>query len=244
MPFYYTFDWTYLVLVLPALLFSLWASARVNSTFRRYGSVRNARGLTGADAARAVLRAHGVYDVRVEYVSGNLTDHYDPRSKTIRLSQEVYDVATPAAVGVAAHEAGHAVQYAQNYLPIRIRAAIIPATNFGSRLSMPLILLGLLLPSLRIFAPYTQFFNLIAWIGVACYSLCVLFQLVTLPTEFNASHRALRAIDESNLLLPEERRGAKRVLTAAALTYVAALSVSLAQLLRLIVIVGGRQRRE
>lgn len=244
MPFYYYFDWSYLVLVVPALIFSLWASARVNSTFKKYSAMRNASGLTGAEAARAVLNANGVTDVRVEYVSGNLTDHYDPKNKVIRLSQNVYDAATPAAVGVAAHEAGHAAQYAANYLPIRIRAAIIPATNFGSKLSVPLIILGLLLPGLRIFAPYAEFFNLIAWIGVACYSLCVLFQLVTLPTEFNASRRAVAAIERCGLLLPEEQQGAKKVLKAAALTYVAALSASLAQLLRLIIIVGGRQRRD
>lgn len=244
MPFYYYFDWSYLVLVVPALLFSLWASARVNSTFKKYSAIRNVRGMTGAEAARAVLRANGVTDVRIEYVSGNLTDHYDPKNKVIRLSQDVYDAATPAAVGVAAHEAGHAAQYAANYLPIRIRAAIIPATNIGSKLSVPLIILGLLLPGLRIFAPYTEFFNLIAWIGVACYSLCVLFQLVTLPTEFNASRRAVTAIERCGLLLPEEQQGAKKVLKAAALTYVAALSASLAQLLRLIIIVGGRQRRD
>lgn len=244
MPFYYYFDWSYLVLVVPALLFSLWASARVNSTFKKYSAMRNARGMTGAEAARAVLNANGVTDVRIEYVSGNLTDHYDPKNKVIRLSQDVYDAATPAAVGVAAHEAGHAAQYAANYLPIRIRAAIIPATNIGSKLSVPLVILGLLLPGLRIFAPYTEFFNLIAWIGVACYSLCVLFQLVTLPTEFNASRRAVAAIERCGLLLPEEQQGAKKVLKAAALTYVAALSASLAQLLRLIIIVGGRQKRD
>lgn len=244
MPFYYYFDWSYLVLVVPALLFSLWASARVNSTFKKYSAMRNARGMTGAEAARAVLNANGVTDVRIEYVPGNLTDHYDPKNKVIRLSQDVYDAATPAAVGVAAHEAGHAAQYAAHYLPIRIRAAIIPATNLGSKLSVPLIILGLLLPGLRIFAPYTEFFNLIAWIGVACYSLCVLFQLVTLPTEFNASRRAVAAIERCGLLLPEEQQGAKKVLKAAALTYVAALSASLAQLLRLIIIVGGRQRRD
>ena len=244
MPFYYYFDWSYLVLVVPALLFSLWASARVNSTFKKYSAMRNARGMTGAEAARAVLNANGVTDVRIEYVSGNLTDHYDPKNKVIRLSQDVYDAATPAAVGVAAHEAGHAAQYAAHYLPIRIRAAIIPATNLGSKLSVPLIILGLLLPGLRIFAPYTEFFNLIAWIGVACYSLCVLFQLVTLPTEFNASRRAVTALERCGLLLPEEQQGAKKVLKAAALTYVAALSASLAQLLRLIIIVGGRQRRD
>ena len=236
MGFFYYYDWSYLVLVVPVLLFSLWASARVNSTFKRYSTVRNLRGMTGADAARAVLRAHGVTDVRIDYVSGNLTDHYDPRTKTISLSQDVYDAATPAAVGVAAHEAGHAVQYAENYLPIRIRAAIIPATNLGSKLSVPLILLGLILPSFRLFEPYTDFFNTLAWIGVACYGLCLLFQLVTLPVEFNASRRVLRTLETESFLTGEELAGAKKVLSAAALTYVAALVVAVANLLRLILL--------
>lgn len=211
MPYFYI-DWYYLVLVVPALLFSMWASVRVNSAFRKYGKARNARGMTGADAARAVLSAHGIYDVRVERVSGNLTDHYDPKSNVIRLSDSVYDQATPAAVGVAAHEAGHAVQYAENYFPIRLRAAIIPVTNIGSKLAIPLVILGLVFMSLG------QAFYYVALAGVACFGLCVVFQLVTLPTEFNASRRAMQAIDQSNLLLPEERKGARRVLTAAALT--------------------------
>ena len=191
--------------------------------------------MTGAEAAMAVLRAHGVTDVRVEHVSGELTDHFDPKDHVIRLSDAVYNVATPAAVGVAAHEAGHAVQYARHYAPIYIRAAIVPVTNIGSRLSMPLIVLSGL----------GQVFYYVALAGVACYGLCVVFQLVTLPTEFNASHRALRAIEESALLLPEEQTAAKRVLTAAALTYVAALSVTIMQFLRLLLIVtGGNRRRD
>mgnify|MGYP000010763286 FL=1 len=238
MPFFYV-DWYYIVLVLPAVILSLWASAHVKSTFRRYSQVRNARGMTGAEAAMAVLRAHGVTDVRVEHVSGELTDHFDPKDHVIRLSDAVYNVATPAAVGVAAHEAGHAVQYARHYVPIYIRAAIVPVTNIGSRLSMPLIVLGLALSGLG------QIFYYVALAGVACYGLCVVFQLVTLPTEFNASHRALRAIEESALLLPEEQTAAKRVLTAAALTYVAALSVTIMQFLRLLLIVtGGNRRRD
>ena len=211
MPFFYV-DWYYIVLVLPAVILSLWASAHVKSTFRRYSQVRNARGMTGAEAAMAVLRAHGVTDVRVEHVSGELTDHFDPKDHVIRLSDAVYNVATPAAVGV---------------------------TNIGSRLSMPLIVLGLVLSGLG------QVFYYVALAGVACYGLCVVFQLVTLPTEFNASHRALRAIEESALLLPEEQTAAKRVLTAAALTYVAALSVTIMQFLRLLLIVtGGNRRRD
>ena len=180
---------------------------------------------------------HGVTDVRVEHVSGNLTDHFDPKDHVLRLSDSVYKVATPPAVGVAAHEAGHAVQYARHYAPIYIRAAIVPVTNIGSRLSMPLIVLGLALSGLG------QVFYYVALAGVACYGLCVVFQLVTLPTEFNASHRALRAIEESALLLPEEQTAAKRVLTAAALTYVAALSVTIMQFLRLLLIVAGGNRR-
>ena len=208
MPFFYV-DWYYIVLVLPAVILSLWASAHVKSTFRRYSQVRNARGMTG------------------------------PKDHVIRLSDAVYNVATPAAVGVAAHEAGHAVQYARHYAPIYIRAAIVPVTNIGSRLSMPLIVLGLVLSGLG------QVFYYVALAGVACYGLCVVFQLVTLPTEFNASHRALRAIEESALLLPEEQTAAKRVLTAAALTYVAALSVTIMQFLRLLLIVtGGNRRRD
>lgn len=242
--YYYGFDTTYLLLVVPALLIALIAQIQVKSAFSRYARVRCTSGLTGAQAAQRILQANGITDVRIEHISGKLTDHFDPQAKVIRLSDEVYGVASIAAVGVAAHEAGHAVQYATDYAPIRIRAAIIPATNIGSKLSVPLIILGLLLPGLRIFAPYTEFFNLIAWIGVACYSLCVLFQLVTLPTEFNASRRAVAAIERCGLLLPEEQQGAKKVLKAAALTYVAALSASLAQLLRLIIIVGGRQRRD
>ena len=226
MPFFYV-DWYYIVLVLPAVILSLWASAHVKSTFRRYSQVRSARGMTGAEAAMAVLRAHGVTDVRVEHVSGELTDHFDPKDHVIRLSDSVYN------------EAGHAVQYARHYAPIYIRAAIVPVTNIGSRLSMPLIVLGLVLSGLG------QVFYYVALAGVACYGLCVVFQLVTLPTEFNASHRALRAIEESALLLPEEQTAAKRVLTAAALTYVAALSVTIMQFLRLLLIVtGGNRRRD
>lgn len=238
MPFYYVYDWTYFVLVLPTLLFALWAQARVNSTFNKYSRVRNMRGMTGAQAAQAVLSANGVYGVRIERISGNLTDHYDPKSNVIRLSDGVYDAPTPAAVGVAAHEAGHAVQYAQNYAPIKIRAAIVNVTNIGSRLSLPLIIIGLLLMSV---SGLGEFFYYVALAGALCYGLCVIFQLVTLPTEFNASHRALKAIEGSSLLTDEEQKGAKKVLTAAALTYVAALATALAQFVRLLTIVNRRR---
>lgn len=239
--YFYGIDVYYLLLVLPAMLFSLWASARVNGTFKRYSQMRNARGMTGADAARAVLAANGVTGVRIERISGNLTDHYDPRDNVIRLSDGVYDAATPAAVGVAAHEAGHAVQYATNYAPIKIRAAIVNVTNIGSRLSIPLIVIGLLLMSIRSLAAYSDFFYYVALFGVLCFGLCVVFQLVTLPTEYNASSRAKQAIERCNLLTVEEQAGVKKVLSAAALTYVAALTVAIANFLRLLMIVGRRR---
>ena len=242
MPFFFYYDWSYLILVLPALIFSLWASSRVNSTFRKYSQIRTRRGMTGADAAKAVLLANGVAGVRIEAVSGNLTDHYDPKSNVIRLSESVYGASTPAAVGVAAHEAGHAVQYAQNYAPIKIRAAIVKATNIGSKLSMPLILIGIFCMALPSLAYLSDFFYYVAVFGVLCFGMCVVFQLITLPTEYNASRRALKAIEDTSLLTEEERKGAKKVLSAAALTYVAALAVSLTQFLRLLMIVGRRRR--
>ncbi|MDY4221227.1 MAG: zinc metallopeptidase [Candidatus Faecousia sp.] len=234
--YYYGFDWTYVYLVLPCLLLSLWASAHVNSTFRRYSQQRSQRGLTGADAAARVLAANGVLGVRIEHINGNLTDHYDPRTNVIRLSDNVYGSTSTAAIGVACHEAGHAVQYAQGYVPIKLRAAIIPVTNFGSRLAMPLILLGLLLSSLGSLS------NFFIYLGIACFGLSLVFQLVTLPVEFNASRRALAAIEQTGMLTEEEQAGARKTLTAAALTYVAATAAALAQLLRLLVLFGGRSR--
>lgn len=235
MPYYYGYglDWTYLALVLPCVLLSLWASSNVNSTFRRYSEQFSRRGLTGADAARRVLAANGVSGVRIEHVSGNLTDHFDPKTNVIRLSDNVYSNTSTAAIGVACHEAGHAVQYAVGYAPIKLRAAIIPVTNFGSKLAMPLILLGLL---------FTAFGDTLIYLGIACFGLSFVFQMVTLPVEFNASRRALQAIEDGQLLTEEEQRGAKKTLTAAALTYVAATAVALAQLIRLIAIFGGRRR--
>ncbi len=237
MPYYYGFDWTYVVLVLPCIILSVWASARVNGTFKKYSGQYSQRGLTGADAAARVLAASGVHGVRIERVSGNLTDHYDPTTNIIRLSDNVYGSTSTAAIGVACHEAGHAVQYAQSYAPIKLRAAIIPITNFGSRLAMPLILVGLLLGSL---GRISVFF---VYLGIACFGLSLVFQLVTLPVEFNASHRALATIEQTGILTEEEQRGARKTLSAAALTYVAATAVSLAQLLRLLVLFGGNRRR-
>lgn len=227
----------YLAVILPCLLLTIFAQMNVSSTFSKYSRVRNYRNMTGAQAAEAVLRANGVMDVRIERVAGNLTDHYDPRSNVIRLSEGVYDAATVSAVGVAAHEAGHAVQYAVGYGPIKLRAAIIPITNIGSKLALPLILIGLLFISGELGVQ-------LAYAGIACFALSTVFQLVTLPTEFNASRRALAALESGHLLDDDEMVGARKTLSAAAMTYVAALAVSLAQLLRLLLIVGGRRRND
>ncbi len=238
MPFYYYgFDWTYLFLVLPCVIFAFVASARVNSTFNRYSKQMSTRRITGAEAARQVLLKNGVSGVQITRVSGNLTDHFDPRSNTIRLSDSVYDSTSTAAIGVACHEAGHAVQYANSYFPIKIRAAIIPITNIGSMLAMPLILIGLLFTSEAVTS------SGFIYAGIACFGLSAVFQLITLPVEFNASRRAMNAITDSGILTTEEQKGARKTLTAAAMTYVAALAVSLAQLLRLILLFGGRGRR-
>ena len=237
MPFFYGFDWTYLTLVLPCIILSLWASSNVNSTFRRYSQTHSLRRITGAQAAQRVLSANGVSGVRIERVSGNLTDHYDPKANVIRLSDSVHDSTSVASIGVACHEAGHAVQYAQSYGPIKLRAAIIPVTNFGSRLAMPLILLGIL------FSAFADFSYTLVYLGIACFGLSLVFQLITLPVEFNASRRAMQAISDGNLLTEEEQQGAKKTLQAAALTYVAATAVALAQLLRLLTIFGRGRRR-
>lgn len=234
--YYYGFDITYLILVLPCVLLSLWASANVNSTFKRYDKQLSMRRITGAAAAERVLRANGVFNVRIERIAGNLTDHFDPKTNVIRLSDSVYNSTSTAAIGVACHEAGHAVQYAQNYGPIKLRAAIIPVTNIGSKLAMPLIILGLVLAAME---NYSYMF---IYLGIACFGLSLVFQLVTLPVEFNASRRAMNAIEQSGILTTEEQKGARKTLTAAALTYVAATALSLAQLLRLITIFGRRSR--
>ena len=235
---YYGFDWTYLVLVLPCLILSLWASSSVKSTFKRYSTQYSTRRITGADAAARVLRSNGVQNVRIERIAGELTDHFDPKANVIRLSDGVYDSTSTAAIGVACHEAGHAIQYATHYAPIKLRAAIIPITNFGSKLAMPLILLGVLLSFMGNLS-YT-----FIYLGIACFGLSLVFQLVTLPVEFNASRRAVRAITDAGILTQQELVGTKKTLKAAAMTYVAATAVALAQLLRLIVLFGGRRRRD
>lgn len=229
-------NWTYIVLVLPAVIFSLWASGKVKTTYQQYQTQYNSRNITGAQAARFILDRNGLYNIRVEQISGTLTDHYDPSANVIRLSSGVYGSTSSAAVGVACHEAGHAIQHATHYAPIRLRTAIVPITNIGSKLATPLILVGLLLGS------FLPFFSTLAYVGVACFALCTVFQLITLPTEFDASKRALQCIESNNLLYGNELDGAKKVLTAAALTYVAALAVSLTQLLRYVLILGKRRR--
>ena len=224
--FAYGIDIWYILLVVPAFILALAAQIKVKSTYKKMSQVRNSRGLTGAQAAARVLFDHGVTDVRIERVAGTLTDHFDPRDKVIRLSEGVYDSPSVAAVGIACHEAGHAVQYAKNYAPIRVRNAILPVCNIGSRFGLPLAIVGLIIGS--VIGSY------LFWAGILLYALVALFQLVTLPVEFDASHRALRAIDSTGMLAGDEYKGARKVLSAAAMTYVAALAVSLANLLRLI----------
>ena len=228
---WFYFDWTVLI-VLPALIISIWAQIKVSTTFNKYAKLYSKRGMTGADAARRILDSHGLHNVKVEHIRGQLTDHYDPRENVIRLSDAVYGSVSAAAIGVAAHEAGHAVQHAEGYFPIRVRSAVIPATRFGSMLSIPLFFIGLILASPAL---------LLA--GIVLYSLVTIFQLVTLPVEFNASARAIRVLRSSGMLSEEELSASKKVLTAAALTYVAALLTSLLTLLRLIVLAGGSNRR-
>lgn len=230
MPFFY-YDYWYLILVLPAFLISLWAQYKVKSTFAKYSNKRVACGMTGAYTSQYIQRANGI-STGLEAVAGELSDHYDPRTNTIRLSQSVYAQDTVAAVGVAAHETGHAIQHAQGYAPVRLRTSMVPVTNFASGLSPVLILAGLLLG-----------FTGLAYAGIALFSVATLFQLVTLPVEFNASSRAVAALESSGQFTEEELKGVRQVLTAAALTYVAALLVSMMSLLRLILVVSGRGRR-
>ena len=230
MLFYY--DYTYWMMILPVLLITIYAQAKVSSNFNKYSRITNRRYLTGAQAAEAVLRQHGIYDVRIERVAGKLTDHYDPRTNVIRLSSSVYDSPTIAAVGVAAHEAGHAVRYAVGYGPIRLRSALIPVTQVGSQFGIVLLFLGIILS-----------FEPLFLVGIVLFGATTVFQLVTLPVEYNASHRAIETIESGHLLDDEELVGAKKVLSAAALTYVAALLTSVVQLLRFILLFAGRNDR-
>lgn len=228
MPFFY--DYYYLILVVPALLLSLLAQGVLRSTYRKMSSVRSLRGMTGAQAAASVLVYYGINNVRIERVGGTLSDHYDPRTNVIRLSQPVFDGTSIASIGIACHEAGHAAQHSENYVPFKMRNAVLPITNVGSALGLPLAIVG-----------YFMGFGPLITIGLLLFSFIVIFQLVTLPVEFNASARAIRVIGEMSMLNPEEQAGAKKVLRAAAMTYVAALAVSIATLLRFILRFGARR---
>lgn len=229
--YYYLSNYYYLILVVPVVILSMVASARVNSSFKKYSQVFSSRNLTGAQAAFEVLRHYGITNVQVERVNGNLTDHYDPRTNVIRLSDSVYSSTSVAAIGVACHEAGHAAQYAQSYAPIKIRNLVLPVANLGSRAGIPLAIIGFFLN-----------FEILAIAGIVFFSFAVLFQLITLPVEFNASKRALAVITDADILSENEKVGAKKVLTAAAMTYVAALAVSIANLLRILLMFNRRRK--
>lgn len=229
--YYFMSNYYYFILVLPMVLFSFIASAKVNSAFNKYSQISSLRGLTGAQAANEVLRYYGINNVAVEQVAGQLTDHYDPKANVIRLSDKVYNSTSVAAIGVACHEAGHAAQYAEGYFPVKLRSVIYPACSIGSKVGFPLAILGLVFS-----------FDFLVTLGIAFFGLAVFFQIVTLPVEFNASRRAVSVIDGMGILGADELKGVKKVLTAAALTYVASLAVSLANLLRLVLLTNRRRR--
>ena len=226
------FDIYYFILVIPVFIISLIIQAKMKSTFSKFSQVANSRRITGAQAAEMVLRYYNIQDVRIERINGSLTDCYDPINKVIKLSNSVYDNPSIAAVGVACHEAGHAAQHAEKYVPIKIRNSILPVCNIGSKLSMPLLIIGIILS-----------FEPLIWVGIGFFAFTSVFQFITLPVEFNASNRALNVIESTGILSYEEKRGASKVLKMAAMTYVAALAMSLAQLLRLILRFGGNRRR-
>ncbi len=229
--YYRLFDPT-MILVLIGVVLSMIASSKVQSTYAKYSRVRSMTGMTGAETAKRLLNSQGIYDVQVRRVAGNLTDHYDPRSKTVNLSESVYDSASVAAIGVAAHECGHAIQDNMEYVPLKVRGAIVPVVNIGTQLSWPMIILGIFIGGAG---------STLVQIGILLFTLCVLFQLVTLPVEFNASSRAVKLLDETGILSGEEVGYTKNVLGAAALTYVAAAAGSILQLLRLLILFGGRR---
>lgn len=232
---FYGLDWTYILVLIGAIL-CMAASAKVNSTYNKYSKVRSMTGMTGAQVAQKILQYNGIYDVQIEHVRGNLTDHYDPSKKVLRLSDSVYGSTSVAAIGVAAHECGHAVQHQVGYVPIKIRSALVPAANIGSKLGLPLILLGVIFGGAG---------STLAQIGIWVFALAVLFQIVTLPVEFNASGRAIKMLDQYGILQQQEVGHVKKVLSAAALTYVAAAASAILQLLRLVLIFGGgRDRRD
>lgn len=233
MPYFYGFDWTYLVFIVPCIIISLICQVNVSSAFTKYSKIQNSIRMTGAQAAEFVLRQNGVTGVRIEHVSGNLSDHFDPRTNVIRLSDSVYNSTSVAAVGVAAHEAGHACQHAENFLPNRIRSAVLPIARVGSHLSWIFIIIGLLFTA--------KVGYVLLYIGIILFSASVLFTLATLPVEFNASKRALACIRETGLMTGDEYNGAKRTLQAAAMTYVASALTAIMQLLRLLIIAQRRK---
>ena len=232
MPYYGFYDWTYFLVLIGAVI-SMFASSKVKTTYAKYGKVRSHSGMTAMDAARRILDNAGLRHVRIERIAGDLTDHYSPKELVLRLSDTTINSTSIAAIGVAAHECGHAIQHAKHYAPLNIRNAIVPVVNIGSKLSWPMILIGLLLG-------FTGFLDL----GIILFSFSLIFQLITLPVEFNASSRALQILDDSNMLYDEELKGAKKVLSAAAMTYVAAAISTLLSLLRLIILFGGRRRND
>ena len=233
MGYYGFYDPTYILVLIGALL-SILASSKVKSTYQKYHKVRSATGMTGAEAAERILHANGIYDVGIEHVAGDLSDHYDPTHKKLRLSDSTFNATSVAAIGVAAHECGHALQHKEEYIPLKIRSAIVPAANFGSRLGIPIIILGVILGS----NPF------LIELGIWVFSLAVLFQVITLPVEFNASKRALNILSATGTLTADELTGAKKVLNSAALTYVAALFSSILQLLRLLLLTQRRNDRD
>ena len=233
MPFFYYYDPTYILVLIGAVL-SLWASATVKSTYNKYSRVYSYSGLTGAQAAAQILRQAGIYDVRIEHVSGNLTDHYDPKARVLRLSDSVYGSNSVAAIGVAAHECGHAIQDQEDYVPLRFRSAFVPVANLGTQVAFPILLLGVFLGSS----------HFLIQVGLLCFFFGVLFQLITLPVEFNASGRAVRILRETGMMSDDELSKTKKVLSAAAMTYVAEAAASILSMLRLIILFGGNRRRD
>ena len=233
MPFFYYYDPTYILVLIGAVL-SLWASATVKSNYNKYSRVYSYSGLTGAQAAAQILRQAGIYDVRIEHVSGNLTDHYDPKARVLRLSDSVYGSNSVAAIGVAAHECGHAIQDQEDYVPLRFRSAFVPVANLGTQVAFPILLLGVFLGSS----------HFLIQVGLLCFFFGVLFQLITLPVEFNASGRAVRILRETGMMSDDELSKTKKVLSAAAMTYVAAAAASILSMLRLIILFGGNRRRD
>lgn len=231
MPYFYL-DYTYLIII-PAMLLGLYAQYKVNSTFNKYSQVKNARGITAAEVARQILDDNGLHDVGIAHINGNLTDNFNPKTNIVSLSDTVYNSTSVAAIGVAAHECGHAIQHAVGYTPVKIRTALVPVTNFGSSAGMIILLIGLLFSS----------YNL-AMLGILLYSLMAVFQLVTLPVEFNASSRALKTLEQDMILYEDEVPKARKVLNAAALTYVAALVSTLSTILRFLLIVNRGRRRD